>query len=226
MKLAVRITDSGGGIGPKVEWRVDGQIKGATTASGIAGPPAPGRYVVMEQSLSVDPDKENEIEVVAYNAAGLLASPPLKFKLDAFGVTDQERPRLHKDWQLRHAAADAREFATALEAVWGAAQFGRPEVTLLRNEQATRAGIGAAFAQLSKTVQRRDVFVLFLSGHGRAIAGRFHYLPQDLVPGQGDFEAGTIDHDTLQAWLANIGKQDAIDPGRLRSRGQRTLQGQ
>ena len=44
IKLAVRITDVGGGIGPKVIWRVDGRTKGETTAPGLAGPPSPGRY--------------------------------------------------------------------------------------------------------------------------------------------------------------------------------------
>jgi hypothetical protein len=216
IKLAVRIADTGGGIGPKVVWRIDGRTKGEITAQGLAGPPSPGRYFVMEQMLPIDPGSKNEIEVIAYNWANgksLLASLPLQFTVDSFGVTDQERPRLYvlatgindyvkKDWQLRYAVKDARDFAQAMVAV-GHSLFGQVQVTRLLDDQATKRDIGEAFEHLSKIVKRRDVFVLFVSGHGRSIAGRFYYLPQEILPG-ANFEIGAIDHDTLQKWLAKI----------------------
>ena len=37
-KLAVRLTDSGGGIGEKVIWRVNGVAQGSTSATGLGGP--------------------------------------------------------------------------------------------------------------------------------------------------------------------------------------------
>jgi hypothetical protein len=73
----------------------------------------------------------SEVEVIAYNGAGLLANPPLQFKSDAWGPVLQERPRLfvlamgvdkyaQSDWQLRYATKDASAFAEIVKAVAGA----------------------------------------------------------------------------------------------------------
>jgi hypothetical protein len=55
VKLAVRIKDTGGGIGGKVVWRVNGKTRGNLSTSGLAGPPTIGRSVTMSQDLKVDP---------------------------------------------------------------------------------------------------------------------------------------------------------------------------
>src|SRR5262249_32815538 len=94
VKLAARLSDTGGGIGPKVIWRVNGKTQGATTAPGLSGSPAPGRYAIMEQTLTVDPSKTNEVEILAYNSSGLLTAAPLRFQVDAWGVALRERLRL------------------------------------------------------------------------------------------------------------------------------------
>ncbi len=196
IKLAARLSDTGGGIGAKVIWRVNGKTQGATTAPGLGGPPAPGRYAIMKQTLTVDPSKTNEVEILAYNGSGLLAAPPLRFPVDAWGVALQERPRLFvlalgvdkylkPDWQLRHAARDASSFAAALKAVGSAKIEGEPlfsniQVTTLIDAEVTERNIAAEFERLSRAVRARDVFVLFLGGHGRSIAGEgWFYLPQD-----------------------------------------------
>ena len=80
VKLAARLVDEGGGIGPKVIWRVNGKTQGATAPPGLGGPPTVGDYVVMEQTLTVDPSKTNEVEIIAYNGKGLLATPPLQLQ--------------------------------------------------------------------------------------------------------------------------------------------------
>ena len=84
-KLAVRLTDLGGGIGERVVWRVNGVAQGTSTAPGLGGPIRPGNYVVMEQTLRFDPMQKNEFEVVAYNGKGWLATPPLQFTIDPIG---------------------------------------------------------------------------------------------------------------------------------------------
>ncbi len=99
---------------------------GDTTAPGLGRPPRSADYVVMEQTLTVDPSKKNEVEIIAYNGKGLLATQPLRFSVDAWGVAEKERPRLFvlavgvdkyakPDWQLRYAAKDASAFAEALK---------------------------------------------------------------------------------------------------------------
>ncbi len=222
-ELAVRLIDRGGGIGEKVIWRVNGVAQGNTTAPGLGGPVRPGRPVVMEQTLNFDPAQKNEVEVVAYNGKGLLATPPLSFTIDpVFGVLDKPKPRLfvlvagvdnylNKDWRLSNAVNDAKTIGEALKAVGGAFfSEGNVEVTALLDEQATEAGIGAAFEALAGKVQPQDVFILYLSGHGRAIAGSgpgtgWFFLPQnlDLAKGQ-DIPHNAIGAAALEGWLRKI----------------------
>jgi hypothetical protein len=64
---------------------VNGTAQGKTTAPGLGGPVRPGRDVVMEQELQADPTIKNEIEVVAYNGKGLLATEPLRMSFDPAG---------------------------------------------------------------------------------------------------------------------------------------------
>jgi hypothetical protein len=77
--------------------------------------------------------------------------------------------------------------------------------------EATARGIGAAIDRLKSDVQPSDVFVLFVAGHGRNIAGTYYFLPQDL-----SFEGGRtvmsqgIGQDQLQSWLARIPAQKSI----------------
>ncbi len=94
----------------------------------------------------------------------------------------------------------------------GGAFFGESnvEVTSVLDEQATEAGIGAAFEALAGKVQPQDVFVLYLSGHGRAIAlsvteTEWFFLPQnlDLAKGQ-DIPHNAISKAALQGWLSKI----------------------
>jgi WD40 repeat protein len=220
---AVRLIDTGGGIGDKVIWRVNGVAQGRTTADGVAGEAHPGRYVVMEQALSIDPDRKNDVEVVAYNRSGLLASRPLRFTIDpVFGAIEKPKPHLYvlavgvdkylrPDWRLSNAVNDAKSIGDAFKAV-GGAFFGEANVDVvpILDEGATRQGLDAAFSALAAKVQPQDVFVLFFSGHGRSIAGggsgtSWFFLPQNL-----DFEHGqtvakdAISSSDLEGWLRKI----------------------
>ena len=229
VKLAVRITDvDGGGIGPKVIWRVNGRTQGTTR------PPLPARtllvgdYVVMEQTLTVDPSTTSEVDVITYNGAGKLATPPLQFKIDAWGPVLQERPRLfvlamgvdkyaRPDWQLRYATKDASAFAEAVKAVAGAkvdgkALYGDIQVKTLFDEEVAERTIAAEFDRLSKVVKARDVFVLFVGGHGRSIGGEgWFYIPQDLDFAKGHtIEKNAIGPGKLRDWLAKVPAQKSL----------------
>jgi uncharacterized caspase-like protein len=75
----------------------------------------------------------------------------------------------------------------------------------------TRERIAAAFDRISAEAKPSDVFVLFLSGHGKSIAGRYYYYPQNL-----DFAAGQnveqhgIGQDLWQQWLAKVPAQKTL----------------
>ena len=228
VKLAARLSDTGGGIGSKVIWRVNGKTQGATTAPGLSGSPAPGRYAIMEQTLAVDASKTNEVEILAYNSSGLLAAAPLRFQVDAWGVALRERPRLfvlaigvdaylRPDWQLRYAVKDASAFATALKAVGSAQGAGEPlfsyiQVKTLLDAEVTERNIAAEFDRLSLIIKARDVFVLFLGGHGRSIAGEgWFYLPQDFNLEKGHtIEKNGIGSDKWRDWQAKIPAEKSL----------------
>ncbi|MGB0084462.1 MAG: caspase family protein [Rhodomicrobiaceae bacterium] len=215
VNLSVRIKDAGGGIGEKVVWRVNGKTQGDLTVPGLQGPPSPGRFVTMSQELKVDRSKSNIVEVTAYNGQGLLASLPLQVTVDPFGVTTTERPKLHVlaagvdkyamgDLGLRYAVKDAQAFAAAMQSA-GSTLFSEVRITALRDGEVTKSGLEAAVNKLASEVKPTDVFVLFLSGHGRSIAGKYYFLQQDLDFAKGQsIEKDAISQDLWQAWLAKI----------------------
>jgi hypothetical protein len=117
---------------------------------------------------------------------------------------------LKEDWRLSNAVNDAKSVGAALKAV-GGAFFGQNnvEITTVLDEEATEQGIGVAFAALAKKVQPQDVFILFLSGHGRAIAGSgpgtgWFFLPQNLNLGSQTIPDNAISSKTLEGWLRQI----------------------
>ena len=127
--------------------------------------------------------------------------PPKLFVL-AVGVNEYVEPT----WHLRFAATDAKSVAKALQEV-GSGIFGtNVKINIVTDQEATEQGIGAVFAQLAKEVKPRDVFILYLSGHGRAIAGSgWFFLPANLKLGpQSTIENKAIGQDKLQNWLGQI----------------------
>ena len=151
VKLAVRITDAGGGIGSKIVWRVNGKTQGELTTPDVQSGVAPGRAIVMTQGLKVDAGRSNTIEVTAYNGANLLASLPFKVTVDPFGITTQDRPRLYvltigvdnylmKDYALQYAAKDAKDFGEALRLA-GSNLFSQANVIQLYDKDVTKSGI-------------------------------------------------------------------------------------
>jgi hypothetical protein len=86
-KVTVRLTDTGGGIGDKVVWRVNGVTQGELGASEPQTPTTTSGYRMAIQTLRIDPARKNIIEITGYNGAGLLATEPYRIEIDKFGVT-------------------------------------------------------------------------------------------------------------------------------------------
>jgi hypothetical protein len=219
IRVWARIVDTGGGIG-RVIWRVNGMIQ-ADTAQNIPGASAPERYVVISAALNVDPARKNEIEITAYNASGLLATPPHRVAIDAFGVTTQERPRMfvlaiaidnYQDprYRLRYSVSDAQTIAEALT-VAGRNLFASVQTTILTDEKVTEAGIEDAFSRIAAEAKVGDVFTLFLSGHSQSIEGSYYYFLQTLDLREGQtVEKHAISPNKWLAWLAKIAAQKRL----------------
>jgi hypothetical protein len=222
IQLTVRLTDVGGGIGGKVVWRINGQTR-AVSKPHLAQRSATDKAVAITTSLRVDPGQNTVVEITAYNRAELLATTPLRIRIDKFGATTEERPRLHVlaigvnnyrmvEYQLRYAVTDATAIGEALAKV-GGALFGERNVsvTMLTDEQVAAEQIAAAFARIAINAKVNDVFILYLSGHGKSIAGRYYYYPQTLDLNQRQrVEEHGIGQDALQLWISGIPAQKKV----------------
>ena len=158
----VEITERGGGIG-RVEWRVNG------VTVGIETPPAPpaGQPLRLTRGLVLD-DGENEIEVVAYNGANLVASVPARASVTGQAATAQARRRACSCWRSgsttmpRRSSSSPmrcrtpRRLAQALSEA-GKGVYESVEVTLVQDAevQARQARCGVRGACRQGTAVRR-----------------------------------------------------------------------
>jgi WD40 repeat protein len=221
VRLSVRVTGAGGGVGRRIVWRVNGITQGNPTPDVLASAASPLASVVVTESLRLVAGQTNLVEVVAYNHAGLVAAPPLKITIDRFGATTTARPRMFvlavgvdqyrmKEYRLAYAAYDARSIAKALEVV-GSSLFAGVKARSLTDREVNEAGITGAIDAIAGEARPQDVFVLFLGGHGKSIAGRYYYFPQSLDFASGDtVERQGIGQDKWEAWLAKLPVQKSL----------------
>ncbi len=217
IEVEAEISDEGGGVG-RVEWRVNGltvevQPTRAAAALDEDTPKAKAR-------VALEPG-QNVIEVVAYNAAGLLASAPRQVVVQWDGVASTVPPALYvlavgvNDYadgrlKLNYAAADARAFGAAMQKA-GAGLFTSVEVVTLLDAEVTEARLDAAFADLGARVKPQDVFLFFLAGHGKTVEGKYYFIPQDFrFQGDDPIRAGGIDQDRWQEWAARVRAKKSV----------------
>lgn len=217
--FTARIKDRGKGIG-RVEWRVNGITAAVSNAN------SRNEEATVQQQLALDPG-QNTIEVVAYNARNILASPPARTTITYSGATNVAKPKLHvlaiginayrdSGWQppdsdapeffppLTLAAGDAVSFASEMKR---AAQgfYSDITVTTLVDGEATAPGIENAVNRIAAGVEPRDTFVLYIAAHGYSVGGRFYLIPQDYDGGTNpqSLARKAVGQERLQDWIAN-----------------------
>lgn len=195
-RLRIRLHNRGGGIG-RVAVFVNGREISADARGPAADPEAP--ELALELPLAdhpyLVPGRENRIEVKAYNAAGYLASRGVVEVFTPPGDPPAQRPTLWaivagvSDYaddglDLRYAAKDARDMATALRL--GAERFaaiGRIELQLLSTGQdsdrlPTKENLRRAFSAAG-AAKPGDLLVVYLAGHGTARGDEYYFLTQE-----------------------------------------------
>lgn len=217
VEIEIELQDEGGGIG-RVEWRLNGvtvQVQPTRAAAALDEdvPKAKAR-------VALDPG-QNVIEVVAYNAAGLLASAPRQLTVTWDGVASSEPPALHvlavgvNDYadgrlQLKYAAADAQAFANAMKKA-GAGLFSSVDAVTLLDADVTDAKLDAAFTAMAEKVKPQDVFLFFLAGHGKTVEGKYYFIPQDFrFQGDDPIRAGGIGQDRWQEWASRVRAKKSV----------------
>ncbi|MFC3182068.1 WG repeat-containing protein [Cypionkella sinensis] len=216
-EVEIELQDEGGGIG-RVEWRLNGMtVEVQPTRAPVA---LDEDLPTAKTRVALDPG-ENIIEVVAYNAAGLVASPPRQMVVTWDGVASSEPPSLYvlavgvNDYadgrlQLKYAAADAQAFANAMKKS-GAGVFKSVNVTTLLDRDVTEAKLDAAFTEMGKQAKSQDVFLFFLAGHGKTVEGKYYFIPQDFrFEGDDPIRAKGIDQDRWQEWAARVKAKKSV----------------
>ena len=208
VEIEVQVTDRGGGIG-RLVYRVGKQeIEGRSTGIGI-----PGRKPV-KTVISV-PEGKQEIQVSAFNSAGLIESRGAKVAATvresgikpalyglAIGVTDYG----DKNENLKYAAADAESLKNDLEAR-GKGLFRDVLVTPVYDRDATLTRIKVEFEKLAKQVKPDDVFVLFLAGHGQLRSGKDYVF---LLPSNPTEPGRELTGETIRKLLTTIKAKDLL----------------
>jgi hypothetical protein len=212
--LPVQLKDRGGGMG-RLVYRINGvELAARGEVPGIAGQgPVTVRIPL--------PTGHSLVTVSAYNGKGEIESRPVELAFDvaapkrvlrtlhvlAAGVTNYRDHSL----QLKHASADAKAIAAALEE-HGKGLFDQVNVPApLLDGQVTHANLKLAFERLAPQVQPDDVFIFYAAGHGAVRDGRYFLLPADLRYSNDDeFQKAAIDEGELQALLAMIRAQKSL----------------
>jgi hypothetical protein len=213
----VLLGDEGGGIG-KVVYRVNGVTIEQVDTRAEEFRRGDGR-VVRKQPLDLNQGR-NEIEARALTPDGKLASAPVLQVIEVadpglsppalYGIAVGIDAYFDSALGLKYAANDARTFKMTLESV-GAPLFTDVTISLLTDQDATRDGIADAFHDLASIVRPNDVFVLYLSGHGFAEDGRYHFIPQELrYTNREAVLAGSLDEEALTTLLAQIKAQKSL----------------
>jgi WD40 repeat protein len=212
--IEATVTDQGGGIG-RVEWRNNKKTIDLDTASGAASSTS-GRSITLKKTVPLV-NGDNVIEIKAYNGQNLIESVPVQITVRrteqaqamtqrpqlyvlAVGVNDYWDSKLH----LNFAVPDAKSMAAGLQRA-GSNLYEHVNVTTVLDVEVSATTLDRVFADLKGKVQAQDVFVFFLSGHGKTEDGKFYYIPQNFrYNGADSIVQNAISHDRLKAWFAQI----------------------
>ena len=87
----------------------------------------------------------------------------------------------NSQYNLKYAVADAQDFAAVVkEQQEKIGRYGQVEVITLLDEEATKANILKAIAQIGAKAQPKDAVLIYFAGHGTAQQKRFYLIPHDL----------------------------------------------
>lgn len=199
--LSIRLENHGGGIGPvQIRVDGKPVINDARPPGLDPQAPSSSFRVDLTGQSALAPGRENRVEVIAYRAdakirsrgppLGLVVPPragssPVATRLIAVvaGVSDYAGEAI----RLRYADRDAAQFADALRIAWeglvGPDEARQSVVTVLTSTQtdgrtargttswSSRENLRDALKRAELAASYDDVFVLYLSGHGRTVGG-------------------------------------------------------
>lgn len=218
VEVHATISDQGGGVG-KVEWRVNDVTLGIEERGIRRTDQSAANSIKMSRTLGLMPG-ENKITVLAYNAAGLIASVPAEITISSVQKA-AAKPRLYvlavgvNDYwdsalRLNFAAPDAKTIGDGFKR-GGDKLYEQVEVRTVLDGEVTAEKLDIVFTELGKNVRPQDVFVFFLAGHGKTVDARFYFLPQDFrYSGEDSILKKGVGQNQLQDWVSRIKAQKSV----------------
>jgi hypothetical protein len=220
LTLKVKLTDRGGGIG-KIIFRVNGVEYGmpqGARPTGFIGMKSSG-VIIIPKDLTLK-NGENIITATAYNKDGKIESKPAELVLsvddprnyepDFYGLCIGITQYRDYSLNLKYAAKDALDMKTELE-TRAAPLFKNVQVMSLTDREASAAGIRAAFEALSPKIRPNDVFVLYMSGHGKVLDAQYHFIPWDMrYENEESLRQQSLSHEKIQELMAMIPAQKSL----------------
>jgi hypothetical protein len=189
-----RIVDRGGGLGRVILRRNGAVIDGVrkveagdaphrveTVALPLDPAGAEVRLASQSQSAAIQSRGEDDLVIDAKpaapaTAAPATADPAVQLYVLAIGVSRYRQP----EFRLANAANDARALADLLRKptppVYDAA-----DVATLLDDEATAPNIAQALQRIAAKARPQDIVVVFLSGHGEAVDGKYFFAPVDFA---------------------------------------------
>jgi WD40 repeat protein len=216
--LRVAVADRGSGVGNVVVRRNGAAVRAA--AKPDSRDPQVADYAI---ELA---EGDNQVTVTASDAQNTVEAPApvaIDFLYGTAGGTQANRPKLYvlavglnnyaaAKNSLNNAVNDAKVMADELSRPRGDLfQPGRTE--LLTDDQATLANIKAAFQRMAAAARPEDVAIIFLSGHGTTVDGKYYFPvydstiekapPNSKLPFKRMAETW-LTHDELESWITAL----------------------
>ena len=218
LRLHLKLGDRGLGVGA-----IDAFVN-ERNAGRFPSPPLASNAGTADIDVPLDPGHDI-VQIRAYDGGnGIFAETPILDFSSAEEASGDQRGTLYvlaigidryalPNLALHFAVADAKTFADSIKQS-SAPLYKSVDLTLLTDQEATRAGILAAFERLAHVVRSRDTFLFYVASHGVASddAHRFLLVPQDVadISSMGALARGAIDETTLVTALSRIQAHDAL----------------
>jgi hypothetical protein len=217
LRIGLHLTDRGLGIGD-----IDAFVNDRN-AGRFPSPEAAGGKASTTIDVPLDPG-QNSVQLRIYDKSDTVFVETVPLDLAtadsgtgehgrlfvlAVGIDHYAAPSL----ALNYAVADAGTFVQVIKRA-GEHLFSAVDVTLLTDQQATRAALLDAFDHLASRIRPNDTFLFYVASHGVRSQddGRFLLIPQDVADVSSWQAVGraAIDETTLIGALSRIRARDAL----------------
>ena len=158
---------------------------------------------------------QNTFKISAYNSANIKAESPAR--AFTYVSPESQKPQMHifvigvdeylsQSSKLNFAVQDAKDLRENFN-MHGKGAYGKVNIYEVYNSQVTKAGVLNAFNNLIYNAKIDDTVVVFFSGHGISIDGKFYYIPHNVADLDANSEAEY--NQKYPAWERTV-KQNSI----------------